>query len=94
MKSIDLASFNGKIALVRVDYNVPQNENLEVTNKTRIVRTKETIQKIVNDNGIVILMSHLGRPKGEQNDTYSLRHIVSAVSETLGKEVIFHFSKF
>ena len=40
MKSIDLASFNGKIALVRVDYNVPQNENLEVTNKTRIVRTK------------------------------------------------------
>lgn len=89
MKSIDLASFNGKKALVRVDYNVPQNEKLEVTNITRIVRTKETIQKIVHDNGIAILMSHLGRPKGEQNDTFSLSHIVSAVSDTLGKEVIF-----
>lgn len=89
MKSIDLASFNRKKALVRVDYNVPQNENLEVTNKTRIARTKETIQKIISDQGIAILMSHLGRPKGEQNDTFSLRHIVSAVSEVLGKEIVF-----
>ena len=89
MKSIDLASFHGKKVLVRVDYNVPQNEKLEVTNTTRIVRTKDTIQKIVNEKGIVILMSHLGRPKGEINDTYSLKNIVSAVSNVLGQEVVF-----
>jgi len=89
MKSIDLASYNGKKVLVRVDYNVPQNEKLEVTNKTRIVRTLDTIKKITNDNGIVILMSHLGRPKGEASDHFSLKHIVSAVSEVMGKEIVF-----
>lgn len=89
MKSIDLASFKGKRVLVRVDYNVPQNENLEVTNTTRIFRTKETINKIIENQGIVILMSHLGRPKGEVNGSFSLQHIVSAVSEVLGKEIHF-----
>lgn len=89
MKSIDLAPIKGKKVLVRVDYNVPQNEQLEVTNKTRIIRTLETINKITNDQGIAILMSHLGRPKGEVKDKYSLKHIVSAVSEVMGKEVIF-----
>ncbi len=89
MKSIDLASCKGKKVLVRVDYNVPQNEKLEVTNKTRIIRTLDTINKIVQDGGITILMSHLGRPKGEANDQFSLKHIVSAVSEVLGKEIVF-----
>ncbi|HPE40947.1 MAG TPA: phosphoglycerate kinase [Bacteroidales bacterium] len=89
MKSIDLASFKGKRVLVRVDYNVPQNENLEVTNTTRIFRTKETINKIIDNQGIAILMSHLGRPKGEVNGSFSLQHIVSAVSEVLGKEIHF-----
>jgi phosphoglycerate kinase len=89
MKSIDLASCKGKKVLVRVDYNVPQNEKLEVTNKTRIIRTLDTINKIVHDGGITILMSHLGRPKGEAIDQFSLKHIVSAVSEVLGKEIIF-----
>ncbi|MBP1673010.1 MAG: pgk [Bacteroidetes bacterium] len=89
MKSIDLASCKGKKVLVRVDYNVPQNEKLEVTNKTRIIRTLDTINKIVQDGGITILMSHLGRPKGEANDHFSLKHIVSAVSEVLGKEIVF-----
>jgi phosphoglycerate kinase len=89
MKSIDQASLSGKKVLVRVDYNVPQNEQLQVTSTTRIKRTVETVNKITNEGGIAILMSHLGRPKGEVNDTFSLKHIVSAVSETLGKQVIF-----
>ncbi|MCL1850278.1 MAG: phosphoglycerate kinase [Bacteroidetes bacterium] len=89
MKSIDQASLSGKKVLVRVDYNVPQNEQLQVTSTTRIKRTVETVNKITNEGGIAILMSHLGRPKGEVNDTFSLKHIVSAVSETLGKPVVF-----
>jgi len=89
MKSIDQAPLADKKVLVRVDYNVPQNEQLQVTSTTRIKRTVETVNKITNSGGIAILMSHLGRPKGEVNDTFSLRHIVSAVCETLGKPVVF-----
>jgi phosphoglycerate kinase len=89
MKSIDQAPLAGKKLLVRVDYNVPQNEQLQVTSTTRIKRTLETVNKIINSGGIAILMSHLGRPKGKVNDTFSLRHILSAVSETLGKPVVF-----
>ena len=89
MKSINEISVIGKKVLVRVDYNVPQDENLKVTSTTRIKRTLETVNKITNDGGIAILMSHLGRPKGEKNDTFSLQHIVSAVSETLQKPIIF-----
>jgi len=89
MKSLDQASLAGKKVLVRVDYNVPQNEQLQVTSVTRIKRTLETVNKITGDGGIAILMSHLGRPKGEVNDTFSLKHILSAVSETLGKPVFF-----
>jgi len=89
MKSLDQASLAGKKILVRVDYNVPQNEQLQVTSVTRIKRTVETINKIINDGGIAILMSHLGRPKGEVNDTFSLKHILNAVCETLGKQVTF-----
>jgi len=89
MKSIDQVALAGKKVLVRVDYNVPQNEQLQVTSTTRIKRTVETVNKITNDGGIAILMSHLGRPKGEVNDTFSLKHILNAVSETLGKPVIF-----
>jgi phosphoglycerate kinase len=89
MKPITQAPLKNKKVLVRVDYNVPQDENLKVTSVTRIKRTLETVNKITNDGGIAILMSHLGRPKGEANDTFSLRHIVSTVSETLGKPVTF-----
>ena len=89
MKSIDQYNFSNQKALVRVDYNVPLDDNFNVTDVTRIVRTKETVGKILNDGGTVILMSHLGRPKGEANDKYSLRHIVSTVSEILGQEVVF-----
>ncbi len=89
MKSINEHNFSGERALIRVDYNVPLNEQFEVTDTTRIERTKETIYKILNDGGSVVLLSHLGRPKGEANDEFSLRHIVSKVSEILEKEVIF-----
>jgi len=89
MKSIDQFNFSNQKALIRVDYNVPLDDNFNVTDVTRIVRTKETVSKILNDGGTVILMSHLGRPKGEVNDKYSLRHIVSKVSEILGVDVVF-----
>lgn len=89
MKSIDQQNFNGKKVLIRVDYNVPLDDNFNVTDATRIIRTKETIAKILGDGGVAVLMSHLGRPKGEVNDKYSLRHIVSKVSEELGQDVVF-----
>jgi phosphoglycerate kinase len=89
MKPITQASLKNKKVLVRVDYNVPQDENLKVTSTTRIKRTLETVNKITNDGGIAILMSHLGRPKGEVNDTFSLKHILDAVCKTLEKPVVF-----
>ena len=89
MKSIQEHNFSGERALIRVDYNVPLDEQFNVTDVTRIVRTKETIGKILADGGSAILLSHLGRPKGEAKDEFSLRHIVKTVSEILGKEVIF-----
>lgn len=89
MKSIDQTNFNGKKVLIRVDYNVPLNEQFEVTDSTRIERTKETINTITEEGGIAILMSHLGRPKGEVNDKFSLKHIVGKASEILGQTVIF-----
>jgi len=89
MKSITQAPLKNKKVLVRVDYNVPQDENLKVTSTTRIKRTLETVNKITSEGGIAILMSHLGRPKGEANDTFSLKHILPAVCDTLGKPVVF-----
>lgn len=88
MKTINDYNFNNKKALVRVDFNVPQDENLNVTDDTRIKAAKPTIDKILKDGGSVILMSHLGRPKGEFNDKYSLKHIASKVAEVLGVNVI------
>ena len=76
MKTIKQFDFSGKKALVRVDFNVPQDENLKVTDNTRIMAVKPTIEKILSDGGSVILMTHLGRPKGEKNDKYSLIHIL------------------
>ena len=89
MKSINEHNFKGERALIRVDYNVPLNEKFEVTDTTRIERTRETINKILGDGGSVILLSHLGRPKGEAKDEFSLHHIVGKVSEILEKDVIF-----
>lgn len=89
MKQINEYNFSGKRALVRLDLNVPLNKNFEVTDTTRIDAAVPTILKIVNEGGAAILMSHLGRPKGERNGKYSLKHIVNALSQKLGKEVKF-----
>lgn len=88
MKTIDNFNFKGKKALIRVDFNVPVNENFEVTDTTRIEAAKPTIDKILKDGGSVILMTHFGRPKGKE-DKYSLRHIVDTVSKVLGVAVKF-----
>ena len=81
-------NFKDKKALIRVDFNVPLNNELQVTDVTRIEAAQPTISKILDDGGKVILMSHLGRPTGVE-DTFSLKHIVSKVEEVLGKKIIF-----
>ena len=68
MKSIDQHSFKGEKAIIRVDFNVPLDHQKNVTDNSRIVAAKSTILKIINDGGCCILMSHLGRPKGEDQD--------------------------
>jgi phosphoglycerate kinase len=88
MKTINDLNFEGKKALIRVDFNVPLDENFHVTDTNRIEAAKPTIDKILADGGSVILMSHLGRPKGKQ-DKYSLQHIVSAVANILKVPVQF-----
>lgn len=89
MKTIKDFDFKGKKALVRVDFNVPQDENMKVTDNTRILSVKPTVDKILSDGGSVILMTHLGRPKGEVNDKYSLKNILNEVSSVLDEEVKF-----
>jgi len=90
MTNIDSYNFNGKKALVRVDFNVPlDKQTFAVTDATRIRAAVKTIKKILSDGGSAILVSHLGRPKGGPEDKYSLRHIQSKVSELLGVNVKF-----
>src|SRR5690606_12063490 len=88
MKTVNDINFSGKKAVIRVDFNVPLDENFNVTDSNRIEAAKPTIEKILNDGGNVILMSHLGRPKS-QEEKYSLKHIVKKVSEVLGKPIQF-----
>lgn len=88
MKTVNDFNFNTKKALIRVDFNVPLDENFNVTDVNRIEGAKPTIDKILADGGSVILMSHLGRPKGKE-DKYSLKHIVKTTSEVLGVPVHF-----
>ncbi|WP_300691706.1 phosphoglycerate kinase [Chryseobacterium sp.] len=89
MKTINDFNFKDKKALVRVDFNVPQDDQLNVTDNTRIAAVKPTVEKILNDGGSVILMTHLGRPKGEVKDEFSLKHILGEVSNVMGQEVKF-----
>src|SRR5579871_5015800 len=77
-------NFSRQKALVRVDYNVPLNDKFEITDDTRMRATIPTIKKILDDGGSVILMSHLGRPKGGPEEKFSLRHLVKHLSELLG----------
>ncbi|PZD79124.1 phosphoglycerate kinase [Mesonia sp. K7] len=88
MKTLDQIDFKNKRALIRVDFNVPLNEKFEVTDKTRIEAAKPSIDKILKDGGSVVLMSHLGRPKGKDK-AFSLGHIAQTVSDVLGKQVNF-----
>jgi phosphoglycerate kinase len=90
MKTIADYPFKGKRVLVRVDFNVPlDKQDFSVTDDSRIRGALPTINKILNDGGTVILMSHLGRPKGGPEDKYSLRHIVAHISGLLQREVKF-----
>ncbi|HAI42595.1 MAG TPA: phosphoglycerate kinase, partial [Maribacter sp.] len=89
MKVLNDFNFEDKKALIRVDFNVPLNENFEVTDTNRIEAAKPTIIKVLEDGGSAVLMSHLGRPKGERNPDLSLSHIVDAVSEIIGVAVKF-----
>jgi phosphoglycerate kinase len=88
MKTLNDFNFNQKKAIIRVDFNVPLDENFSVTDATRIEAAKPTITKILQDGGSVILMSHLGRPKGVEAK-YSLQHIVAKTEEILGQKVHF-----
>ncbi|HAZ26548.1 MAG TPA: phosphoglycerate kinase, partial [Algoriphagus sp.] len=89
IKNVDNLSFEGKKALIRVDFNVPLDDNNNVTDDTRIQAAVPTINKILKDGGAVILMSHLGRPKSGPEDKFSLRHIVVALEKALGTSVKF-----
>jgi phosphoglycerate kinase len=85
--SIDKIDLKDKKVLVRVDFNVPLDEKLNVTNDNRIVESLPTIKKIIDSGGKAILMSHLGRPKGERKTEFSLKPAADRLSKLLGKEV-------
>lgn len=89
MKTINDFNFNDRIALIRVDFNVPLNAQFQVTDANRIEAAKPTILKVIEEGGIAVLMSHLGRPKGVTNTDFSLKHIVSKVEEVIGLPVTF-----
>jgi phosphoglycerate kinase len=86
---IDSYSFQGKRVLIRVDFNVPLNDELQVTDDTRIRAALKTIHTVAQAGGKVILMSHLGRPKGGPEAKYSMKHVLARLSELLGKPVAF-----
>lgn len=89
MQTIDSFNFAGKKAFVRVDFNVPLDENFNITDDTRIRAAIPTLKKILNDGGSVIIVSHMGRPKKNPDPKYSLKHILPRVSELLGITVKF-----
>lgn len=89
MKTIDQIKFLGKKALVRVDFNVPLDKDFNITDDNRMTAALPTIQKILKDGGMVILMSHLGRPKDGPDDKYSLKHLIPHLSDLLGQQVEF-----
>jgi phosphoglycerate kinase len=90
MKTINQFNFSGKKALIRVDFNVPLDNNYQITDDTRLRATIPTIKKILKDGGSCILMSHLGRPKGGYEEAFSLRHLVEYLEETF--KVPVHFA--
>ena len=89
MKTVDQINFLGKKALVRVDFNVPLDKDYNITDDNRMTAALPTINKILKDGGEVILMSHLGRPKGGPEEKYSLKHLIPHLSDLLGQKVEF-----
>ena len=89
MQTIEKFNFAGKKAFVRVDFNVPVDENFAITDDTRIRAAMPTLKKILADGGSLIIASHMGRPKKNPDEKYSLKHIVAHVSKLLGTEVKF-----
>ncbi len=87
--SISEVDVKGKRVLTRVDFNVPQDENLQITDDTRIRASLPTVKYIIEHGGKAILMSHLGRPKGKRNEKYSLAPVAKRLGELLGKNVVF-----
>ena len=88
MTTLKEFNFKAKKALIRVDFNVPLDDNLNVTDNTRIQSAKNTILKVLEDGGSCILMSHLGRPKAKEPE-FSLKNIISEVEDVLGVSVSF-----
>lgn len=89
IKTVDDINFKGRKALIRVDFNVPLDDEFKVTDDTRITSAMKTVKKILTDGGAAILMSHLGRPKGGPEDKFSLKHIVQELQNAVGTEVKF-----
>lgn len=89
IKTVDSFRFAGKKALVRVDFNVPLDDQYRITDDSRIQGALPTIGKILKDGGAVILMSHFGRPKGQPVEKYSLKHVVKHLSDLVGQQVQF-----
>ena len=88
MQNIDSYDFRGKKAIVRVDFNVPLDSDFNITDDTRIRAAIPTLKKVLAGGGSLIIMSHLGKPKGPA-DKYSLRHIIGRIEELLGTKVQF-----
>jgi len=89
MKHFDEFKFSGKKVLIRVDFNVPLNEHFEINDDSRIKAAIPTLEAVLSAGGKVILMSHLGRPKGEKSEKYSLSHLLDNLSNHLGKKIDF-----
>lgn len=89
MKTIKDINFNGKRAVIRVDFNVPLDKTFKVTDDNRIRATVPTLKKILGDGGSCVLMSHLGRPKGGPEEKYSLKHTIPTVEALLGRKIQF-----
>jgi phosphoglycerate kinase len=89
MNTIDFLNFSGKKALIRVDFNIPLDDKFNITDDNRMVGAIPTIEKILNDGGSVILMSHLGRPKDGPEKKYSLRHLVRHLAILLNRDIQF-----
>ena len=89
MINIDQVNFENKRVVVRVDFNVPLDENLNITDDTRMRAAMPTIQKVINDKGMIILMSHLGRPKKNPDPNFSMKPILTHLKELVGKDVAF-----